>query len=83
MKILYFAWLRERMNKGSEEVSPPNDVTTIDQLIDWKSNSDEGFALAFTDRAIIRTSIDDELVDPDAPIANAREIAFFPPMTGG
>ncbi|MCZ4274107.1 molybdopterin converting factor subunit 1 [Maritalea porphyrae] len=83
MKILYFAWLRERMNKGQEDVAPPEAVTTIDQLIDWKAANDEGFALAFEDRAIIRASIDDELVDHDAPIANAREIAFFPPMTGG
>jgi len=83
MKILYFAWLRERMNKGQEEVSPPNDVTTIDQLIDWKASTDEGFALAFENREIIRASINDELVEHEASILGAREIAFFPPMTGG
>jgi len=83
MKILYFAWLRERMNKGSEDVSPPVEVATIDHLIDWKSASDESFALAFQDREIIRASIDDELVESDAKIEGAREIAFFPPMTGG
>lgn len=83
MKILYFAWLRERMNIGSEDVSPPAEVATIDQLIDWKSASDESFALAFQDREIIRASIDDELVETDAKIEGAREIAFFPPMTGG
>lgn len=83
MKILYFAWLRERMNIGSEDVSPPAEVATIDQLIDWKSASDESFALAFQDREIIRASIDDELVEADAKIEGAREIAFFPPMTGG
>ncbi|MGJ8528984.1 molybdopterin converting factor subunit 1 [Maritalea sp.] len=83
MKILYFAWLRERMNKGSEDVSPPKSATTIAELMDWKADTDEAFALAFSDRAIIRASIDDELVDHDAMIADAREIAFFPPMTGG
>lgn len=83
MKIFYFAWLRERMNKGSEDVSPPQTVTTIDQLIDWKSTTDESFALAFADRDIIRASIDDELVQADVSISGAREIAFFPPMTGG
>jgi molybdopterin synthase sulfur carrier subunit len=83
MKILYFAWLRERLNKGSEEISLPQDVTTIAQLIDWKANQDEAFAFAFEDRAIIRAAIDDELVEHDADITNAREVAFFPPMTGG
>jgi len=71
------------MNKGSEEVSPPADVTTIDQLIDWMASNDESFQLAFEDKEIIRASIDDELVEPDAFIKDAREIAFFPPMTGG
>ena len=83
MRILYFAWLRERMNKGSEDLNIPSDVTTIAELMDWKAASDESFELAFQDREIIRASIDDELVEHDAKISGAREIAFFPPMTGG
>lgn len=83
MKILYFAWLRERLNKGSEEISLPQDVTTVAQLIDWKASQDEAFAFAFEDRAIIRAAIDDELVEHDANITGASEVAFFPPMTGG
>ncbi len=83
MRILYFAWLRERMNKGSEELEVPSEVTTIAELMDWKAANDESFELAFQDREIIRASIDDELVEHDAKIADAREIAFFPPMTGG
>lgn len=83
MRILYFAWLRERMNKGAEELEVPAEITTIAELINWKAANDESFELAFQDREIIRASIDDELVDHDAKITNAREIAFFPPMTGG
>ena len=71
------------MNKGSEDISPPKGIATIADLMDFKASTDEAFALAFTDRAIIRASINDELVDHDASIADAKEIAFFPPMTGG
>jgi len=83
MKVLYFAWLRERLNKGEEDVSPPQSVGTIADLITWLAQNDEAAALAFSDRKIIRAAIDEELVDHTTPIAGARTIAFFPPMTGG
>lgn len=83
MKVLYFAWLRERLNKGEEDISPPQSVSTVADLIDWLAQNDESAALAFEDRAIIRAAINEELVDHDTPIAGAHTIAFFPPMTGG
>ena len=83
MKILYFAWLRERLNKSDETVFPPADVTTINQLMDWMSAQDEGFELAFANRKLIRTALNEKIVGHDTSLEGAQTIAFFPPMTGG
>lgn len=83
MKVLYFAWLRERLNRGSEEIAPPQSVVTVADLIGWMAENDEGAAHAFADRSLIRVAIDEELVEHDAMIAGAKTLAFFPPMTGG
>ena len=83
MKILYFAWLRERLNRGEEEVTPPPEVTTVADLIDWLATRDEAFAHAVEKRALIRAAVDAKLVRHDASIAGANVVALFPPMTGG
>jgi sulfur-carrier protein len=83
MKILYFAWLRERLNRGEEQVSPPDSVATVADLIDWLAGRDEAFALAVAKRSLIRSAVDAKLVPHDTPIAGAGVVAFFPPMTGG
>ena len=83
MKILYFAWLRERLNRGEEDVTPPPSVVTVGDLIAWLAGNDEAAALAFEKRALIRSALDARLVDHDAPIAGAKVLALFPPMTGG
>ena len=83
MKILYFAWLRERLNRGEEEVSLPPEVTTVADLIDWLANRDEAFAHAVEKRALIRAAVDAKLVPHGASITGASVIALFPPMTGG
>lgn len=83
MKILYFAWLRERLNRGEEEVSPPPEVATVAALIDWLAGRDEAFAHAVEKRALIKAAVDAKLVPPSASIIGAKVVAFFPPMTGG
>ena len=83
MKILYFAWLRERLNRGEEQVSPPPEVATVADLIDWLAANDEAFAHAVEKRSLIKAAVDAKLVSHDAPIAGARVVALFPPMTGG
>ncbi|MAN77115.1 molybdopterin converting factor subunit 1 [Pelagibacterium flavum] len=83
MKILYFAWLRERLGRDSDEVVPPNSVATIADLIEWLASRDEGFALATANRKLIRAAIDDELVEHETPLQDAKTVALFPPMTGG
>ncbi|WP_108397199.1 molybdopterin converting factor subunit 1 [Devosia submarina] len=83
MKILYFAWLRERLNRGEEEVSPPAEVSTVAELIDWLAGRDEAFALATEKRSLIKAAVDAKLVGHDASIHGASTVALFPPMTGG
>jgi sulfur-carrier protein len=83
MKVKYFAWVRERVGKAEEIVEPPSGVRTVGELIDWLAKRDDVYAHAFETPRVIRAAIDHAHVKPDAMIAGAREIAFFPPMTGG
>lgn len=83
MKLKYFAWVRERIGKAEETIDPPADVRTVDDLIAWLSGRGETYAYAFEKPKVIRAAIDHAHVKPDAAIAGAGEIAFFPPMTGG
>jgi molybdopterin synthase sulfur carrier subunit len=83
MKVKYFAWVRERIGKAEEMVEPPPNVRTVGELIGWLAKRDEAYAHAFETPRVIRAAIDHAHVKPDAMIAGAREIAFFPPMTGG
>jgi molybdopterin synthase sulfur carrier subunit len=83
MKLKYFAWVRERIGKAEETVELPATVRTVDELIAWLSGRSEAYAYAFEKPKVIRAAIDHTHVKSDAVIAGAREIAFFPPMTGG
>ena len=83
MKVKYFAWVRERIGIAEEMVEPPAAVRTVDDLIGWLSQRGETYAYAFEKPKVIRAAIDHAHVKSDTVIAGAREIAFFPPMTGG
>jgi len=83
MKLLYFAWVRERVGNESETRDIPADVTTIGALKTWLASLDEGYAYAFENPEIIRVALDKTLAEDDAPLGDAQEAAFFPPMTGG
>ena len=83
MKLKYFAWVRERIGKAEEIVEPPAEVRTVAELIGWLAARDDGYAHAFEKTTVIRSAIDHAHVKSDAAISGAREIAFFPPMTGG
>ena len=83
MKLVYFAWVRERVGKTEEQINPPADVATVGDLMTWLAGRDEQYAYAFENAKVIRAAIDHRHVRPDAKIAGAGEIAFFPPMTGG
>lgn len=81
--ILYFAWVREAIGQGNERVDPPTGVTTVAGLVDWLAARGGGYATAFADRDRLRAAVDQAFVALDTPIAGAREIALFPPVTGG
>ena len=83
MKIRYFAWLRERLNRGEEEVSPPAEVITVGDLIQWLRDRDEAADLAMQKPNLIKAALDTEIVPHTAPLGNAKVVALFPPMTGG
>ena len=83
MKLVYFAWVRERIGKTEETVDVPAGIVTVADLAGWLATRGEEYAHAFQDPAVVRAAIDRRHVRPDAPIAGAGEIAFFPPMTGG
>ena len=83
MKALYFAWVRERVGKAEEEIDPPPEVATVADLIGWLSRRDDAYAHAFENPKVIRAALDRAHVKPEARLSGAREIAFFPPMTGG
>lgn len=79
--VLYFAWLRERIGTGRERVETAAD--TVGGLVDELAGREDRYGVAFADRKSIRVAVDQELSDFDAKLAGAREVAFFPPMTGG
>ncbi|HRJ70361.1 MAG TPA: molybdopterin converting factor subunit 1 [Beijerinckiaceae bacterium] len=83
MKLVYFAWVRERIGKPDERVDLPAGLTTVADLLAWMQGRGEEYAHAFEKASLIRVAIDKRHVKHDAPLAGAREIAFFPPMTGG
>ena len=83
MRVLYFAWVKEKAGIAAEEIEPPKGVATIAELIDWLKARGPEFANAFAQVEVIRAAIDQSHVRHDARIVGAREIAFFPPVTGG
>ena len=79
--ILYFAWLRERIGTNRERLE--TSAATVSDLVAELEARSEGHALAFADKTSLRVAVDRELADFSAPLAGVREVAFFPPMTGG
>ncbi|AHC99801.1 MULTISPECIES: molybdopterin converting factor subunit 1 [Leisingera] len=81
MDILYFAWVRERIGLPREQVE--TSAATVAELVEELRACDERYAAAFADLSALRVALDQELSEFDAPLAGVREVAFFPPMTGG
>ena len=83
IRMLYFAWVRERVGTAEEVVDPPAVVTTVASLVDWLAAQSDRHAAAFADRGRLRAAVDQDFVAMDASIVGAREVALFPPVTGG
>ncbi|MES2333734.1 MAG: molybdopterin converting factor subunit 1 [Pseudomonadota bacterium] len=81
MDVLYFAWVRERIGLPRERVK--TSAGTVAELVEDLRARDARYAAAFADLASLRVALDQELASFDAPLAGVREVAFFPPMTGG
>jgi len=81
MDVLYFAWVRERIGVPKEQVDSV--AATVADLVDELRAREERYAAAFADLSALRVAVDQELADFDAPLEGVREVAFFPPMTGG
>jgi molybdopterin synthase sulfur carrier subunit len=81
LTLRYFAWLRERVGEPSEQIE--TGAATVEQLVDELRGREERYALAFADLRAVRVAVDQELADLGAPLAGVREVAFFPPLTGG
>jgi molybdopterin synthase sulfur carrier subunit len=82
-KLVYFAWVRERIGKPEEEVAVPAEVATVADLVRWLKTRGEEYEYAFENEGVVRAALDKVHAKPNAVITGAREIAFFPPMTGG
>jgi molybdopterin synthase sulfur carrier subunit len=83
IRLVYFAWVRERVGLAEEEVALPPEARTLADLVRWLKTRGENYEYAFENEGIVRAAVDHVHVKPEATIAGAREIAFFPPMTGG
>ena len=81
MQVLYFAWVRERIGVPREEVE--TSAATVNDLVVELRAREERYDAAFADTSALRVALDQELAEFDAPLAGVREVAFFPPMTGG
>lgn len=83
MRILYFARVREAIGMDEEELGVPAEVTSVGALVDWLSTLSEAHRVALADRARLRAAVNQRFVGPDTSLAGAREVALFPPVTGG
>jgi sulfur-carrier protein len=83
VKLLYFAWVREKVGKPEETIELPAHVTTVSDLLAWLRSRGPEYAAAFERSDVVRAAIDQTHVMPSARLEGAREIAFFPPVTGG
>ena len=81
MDVLYFAWVRERIGLPKERIE--TSASTVSELVEELKAREERYDAAFADLSALRVAVDQQLTDFDASLAGAREVAFFPPMTGG
>lgn len=81
--VRYFAWVRERVGHAEEQIALPADVATVGELARWLATRGPEYAEAFRRADVVRAALDQVHVKPSAALAGAREVAFFPPVTGG
>ncbi len=83
MKLLYFAWLKQKTGIGEEDITLPEDVTTLGALVDWLKTRGPGYGEALADLSVVRFAVNQDFAQLDHPLTDADEVALFPPVTGG
>ena len=83
MKVRYFAWMKRTVGVPEEEVTPPADIATVGDLVTWLRTRSPGHAEALAASAAFGAAVDQRTATFDVKLAGAREVAFFPPFTGG
>jgi molybdopterin converting factor subunit 1 len=83
MKLLYFAWVREKTGIAAEEVELPAEVGDVAGLVDWLRSRSDAYRNALADLETVRVAVNQEYAGLDHPVADGDEVAFFPPVTGG
>ena len=83
MRMVYFAWIRQRIGESGEDLEVPDGIETVDALLDWLVSCGAGYAAALADRSVVRVALDQKMVGPEARLAGVNEVALFPPVTGG
>ena len=83
MKVLYFAWLKEKIGMSEEEIVLPPAVTTVQELVDWMRSRGPGFAAALAEGNAVKVAVNQGYAQQKDPVTDKDEIAFFPPVTGG
>jgi molybdopterin converting factor subunit 1 len=83
LKVLYFAWVRQKIGTAEEELAPPPEVRDVASLVGWLAHRSAGHAAAFADPRQVRAAVNQEFAPPEAPVRPGDEVAFFPPVTGG
>lgn len=83
LRLLYFAWLRERVGKADEVISLPEEVSTVGELVTWLRGRGPGYAAALANTRTVRCAVNQDFAGPDTPVGAGDEVAFFPPVTGG
>jgi molybdopterin synthase sulfur carrier subunit len=83
MTVLYFAWVKEKVGMSEESVSPPPEVATVEGLMDWLATRSRRHAEALGDKKLVKAAVDQVHAPLATSLKGAREVAFFPPVTGG
>ena len=83
MKIVYFAWLRERVGLGEENITLPDGITDVAGLVEFLRTSSPGHEAAFSAGRLVRCAVNQDFAAPDTAVTDSDEVAFFPPVTGG
>lgn len=83
MRVLYFAWLRERIGLAEETLTLPKDVTTVAGLLQWLRGRSDGHTAALANLSVVRVAVNLDHARPDTPVSDRDEVALFPPVTGG